>query len=608
MGRLEVFAPEHADVRSREIADAMIGRIQAYGNSGCPLTAAAGFFSSCAAQSCGKCTPCRIGLKRLSDDLTSILEGERIDGIAERIDETCDALCQTADCAIGFQAGRIGAAYADLVRADAGSHIERGVCAKPAVSVPCVKECPSHVDIPAYIACVKEGRYSDAVRVIRNDNPFPSACAFVCEHPCESTCRRGMVDAPVNIRAIKQHAVLEAGDVPLPEKAAPTGKSVAIVGGGPSGLTCAYYLALMGHSVVVYEQNDHLGGMMRYGIPRYRLPERDLNYDIDAILSLGVKVELGVKVGVGVSWEQLVESYDCIYLAIGAHHFRDLGVEYATRDGVFSAVQFLHRVADGRADDLSGKDVVVVGGGNVAMDATRTAARLGARTVRCIYRRRIEDMTALPEEVEAAIAEGCEIVELMSPVRVDCGEEHPIALVGQPQMPSTFRWGRPAPVDTTADEAVFECDLLIEAIGQVVEYGYFADKGLSQNRGKFTSDEFGRAEGYDNVFVGGDCQTGPSTVIRAIAAGKAVAANIDRHLGFSHDVHDLVDAPEPEFASEEPCGRVNIQERPASERVRDFCGVEVPLRGEEASQECGRCLRCDRFGMGALSGGRPRKW
>ena len=520
----------------------------------------------------------------------------------------CDTLYKSADCAIGFQAGRVGLAFADLIKADAESHLEKGVCTQPFTAVPCVKECPSHVDIPGYIACLREGRAADAVRVIRNDNPFPSACAFVCEHPCEHTCRRGMIDAPVNIRGMKQHAVLTAGAVDVPEKAPATGKKVAVIGGGPSGLTAAYYLALMGHSITVYEQNDHLGGMMYYGIPRYRLPEENLQYDIDAILSLGIDVKLGVKVGAGVQWEDIVEGYDAVYVAIGAHHFKDLGIEYATREGVMSAVQFLHRVADGRPDDVVGKDVVVVGGGNVAMDATRTAKRLGAKSVRCIYRRRIEDMTALPEEVEAAIAEGCEMVELMSPVRIDKGTDHEIAFVGQPQMPSFYRGGRPAPKATDAGEQVFECDMLIEAIGQVIEYQYFADKGFEQNRGRFVSDEHGLATGFENVFVGGDCQTGPSTVIRAIAAGKAVAANIDAYLGFGHDVFDDVRIPHAVFDSKLACGRVNIQERPAAERATDFNGVEIPLRDEEAAQECSRCLRCDHFGMGSLRGGRPDKW
>ncbi|HAM16123.1 MAG TPA: iron reductase subunit beta, partial [Eggerthellaceae bacterium] len=391
MSRLPVFAPTKADEQARVIADAVINRVSVYGNSTCPLETAVGFFKLCASQSCGKCTPCRIGLTRLTDSLESILRGERVEGIVEQVIMVCDTLYKSADCAIGFQAGRIGLAFADLIKEDAESHLATGTCTQPFTAVPCVKECPSHVDIPGYIACLRDGRPEDAVRVIRNDNPFPSACAFVCEHPCEHTCRRGMIDAPVNIRGMKQHAVLTAGQVPTPEKAPATGKKVAIIGGGPSGLTAAYYLALMGHDITVYEQNQHLGGMMYYGIPRYRLPEANLDYDIEAILSLGIDVKLGVKVGVGVQWEELVKGYDAVYIAIGAHHFKDLGIDYATREGVMSAVQFLHRVADGRPDDVAGKDVVVVGGGNVAMDATRTAKRLGAKSVRCIYRRRIED-------------------------------------------------------------------------------------------------------------------------------------------------------------------------------------------------------------------------
>jgi NADPH-dependent glutamate synthase beta subunit-like oxidoreductase len=265
-----------------------------------------------------------------------------------------------------------------------------------------VKECPSHVDIPGYIACLREGRAADAVRVIRNDNPFPSACAFVCEHPCEHTCRRGMIDAPVNIRGMKQHAVLTAGKVDVPEKAEATGKSVAIIGGGPSGLTAAYYLALMGHDITVYEQNSHLGGMMYYGIPRYRLPEENLNYDIDAILSLGIDVRLNTKVGEDIAWTEIDSEYDAVYIAIGAHSAGDLGIDYETREGVQTAVEFLHDASSGIYHSLAGKDVVIVGGGNVAMDATRTARRLGASSVKCVYRRRKEDMTALPEEVEAA--------------------------------------------------------------------------------------------------------------------------------------------------------------------------------------------------------------
>jgi len=473
--------------------------------------------------------------------------------------------------------------------------------------VPCVKGCPSHVDIPGYIACVREGRYADAVRIIRNDNPFPSACAFVCEHPCEESCRRGMIDAPVNIRGAKQRAVLAAGEVPVPEAKPATGKRVAVIGGGPSGLTCAYYLALMGHSVTVFEQYEKLGGMLLYGIPRYRLPEESLAYDIDAILSLGIEVRLNTKVGEDVAWSEIDEGFDAIYIAIGAHSAGDLGIDYETREGVQTAVEFLHDASSGIHHSLEGKDVVIVGGGNVAMDATRTARRLGANSVKCVYRRRKEDMTALPEEVEAAIAEGCEIVELMSPVRVAKGQDKPVALVGQPQMPSLYRGGRPSPVASSAEEVSFECDVLVEAIGQKINSAYFEELGMKTNRGRFVSDEFGAADG-GKIFAGGDSQTGPATVILAIAAGKAAAANIDAYLGFNTDVYDDVDIPAAKFDSKLACGRVNISERAAEDRKGDFEGVELALLEEEAHQECGRCLRCDHYGMGALRGGRPKKW
>jgi len=607
MSRLTVFETTDADRRASQIAQATIDRLAVFGNATCPLETAVGFFKLCASQSCGKCTPCRIGLARLTDDLESILDGKQVDGIVEHLMNVCQTLYETADCAIGFQAGRVGLFFADYIKEDAQSHIEKGVCAQPFTPVPCVKGCPSHVDIPGYIACVREGRYADAVRVIRNDNPFPSACAFVCEHPCEAACRRGMIDAAVNIRAIKQHAVLSAGAVEPPACQVSTGKRIAVIGGGPSGLTAAYYLRLMGHDVTVFEQYDRLGGMMLYGIPRYRLPQKALDYDIDAILSLGIEVRYNTKIGRDISWADINGEFDAVYISIGAHSASSMGIDCETTEGIYSAVDFLHKASGGIHESLEGKDVVVVGGGNVAMDATRTAKRLGARSVKCVYRRRKVDMTALPEEVESAMAEGCEIVELTVPLRVEKGESHPLALIGQPQMPSLYRYGRPAPKPTSAPEERFECDIVIEAVGQKIESSYFEEQGIPINRGRIESDEFASI-GEGKAFTGGDCATGPTTVIRAIAAGKAAAANIDSFLGFSHDVYDEVGIPEAVFDSKLTCGRVNIRERSAGERGVDFEGVEIPLLDEEAHQECGRCLRCDHYGMGALRGGRPQKW
>ncbi len=608
MTRLSVYAPTKQDKEIDVIASSIINRVEAFGNSTCVLETAAGFFKMCSSQSCGKCTPCRIGLSHLADGLEKILRGEQADGVIENIETICDVLYQTADCAIGFQAGKIGLAFAQIIQSDAESHVKKGICAQKFNAVPCVSKCPSHVDIPGYIALVRAGRYADAVRLIRNDNPFPSACAFVCEHPCEASCRRGMIDAPINIRAIKQHAVLKAGCVKPPQKMKDTGKKIAVIGGGPSGLTCAYYSALMGHDVTVYEQNDHLGGMLLYGIPRYRLPQKYIDYDIDAILSLGINVKFNTKVGKDISLEEIDEKFDAIYISIGAHTFKALDIDYQTRENVYAAVEFLHNASSGNHFDLSGKDVVVIGGGNVAMDATRTAKRLGANSVYCIYRRRKEDMTALKQEIESAIAEGCEIVELMAPDHVEVGKDKPLVFVGQPQIPSEYKSGRPSPKAAPVAKRKYPCDIIIEAIGQVIDSDYFDKSGFDINRGRIVSDEYCSVENSDKIFSGGDSTTGPATVIRAIAAGKAAAANIDTFLGFNHDIYDEVEIPQAQFSANNPCGRVNIQEREALERKTDFDGVEIPLIDEEAEQECSRCLRCDHHGMGAMREGRPSRW
>lgn len=263
----------------------------------------------------------------------------------------------------------------DTFKEDFESHLKHGHCINKYAAVPCVSRCPAGVDIPGYSALVAAGRLADAISLIRKDNPFPTVCGYICEHPCEKQCRRNIVDTSVNIRGIKRYAADNSADVPVPAPMDDTGKRVAIIGGGPSGLTAAYYLTLMGHKVSVYEQRDKLGGMLRYGIPSYRLPRERLDNDIKAILSNGAKVHLNTSVGTDITFETLKEQNDAIYVAIGAHTFKTIGIPGEDADGVISAVDLLRGIGDDIYPDFTGKRVVIIGGGNVAMDVTRTALR-----------------------------------------------------------------------------------------------------------------------------------------------------------------------------------------------------------------------------------------
>ena len=485
----------------------------------------------------------------------------------------------------------------------------QGSCTANFKSVPCVELCPAHVDVPGYISLVGEERYDDAIRLIRKDNPFPSVCGLVCEHPCETHCRRTIVDSPLNIRGIKRFAVDHAGEVPAPPRAPSSGKTVAIVGGGPSGLTAAYFLSLMGHTVTVFERKPKLGGMLRYGIPSYRLPGSYLDRDIDTILSTGVSVRVNCEVGTDVTLEELRRDYDSLYLAIGASLHKGLGIPGEDAKGVLSAIEMLDITIRSVKPDFTGKHVVVVGGGNVAMDATRTAVRLGAASVKCVYRRRISDMTALPEEIEGAMAEGCEVLPLKAPVRIETDDDGAVtALVVQPQVIDEVRGGRPAPRKADQPEERIACDVVLMAVGQVVDSKSFAQAGVPTDHNNIVTADDGSVPGLEGVFSGGDCVSGPATVILAIEAGKVAAASIDEYLGFHTDISANLDIPPAPFRLKHATGRVDLTEREANWRKNDFELMENCMSEQEMAQECSRCLRCDHYGHAGFKGGRLIKW
>ena len=611
MSRLDIKSPSRAETVVENLYRDMERRIAASPPGLCPVDMALSFLRLCHAQSCGKCVPCRIGLGQLSLLLEQVLSGTATMSTLVTIEKTARTIVNTADCAIGRDAARLVVDGLEGFRDDYEEHILHHRClAGLKYPVPCVALCPAGVDIPGYMALVGEGRCADAVRLIRKDNPFPTACAYICEHPCEARCRRNMIDDAINIRGLKRYAVDHAGEVPQPECAPATGKKVAIVGGGPSGLSCAYYLALMGHKVTVYEEAKQLGGMLRYGIPNYRFPRHLLNAEIESILSLGIEVHTGITVGKDIWIEDLQKEYDCLYIAIGAHQDKKTGIPGEDSVNVMSAVEMLRDIGDDIMPDFSGKKVVVIGGGNVAMDVTRSSIRLGAEKVTCVYRRRVEDMTALPDEVTGAMAEGAEIMTLAAPVRIEADEEGVAkALWVQPQIIGEVdKAGRPRPGNADLPEVRLEADIIVVAIGQGIEISGFDAAGVPIKRGTFVAGLSGQVGDMDNVFAGGDCVTGPATAIRAIAAGKVAAANIDEHLGYRHEITVDVEIPSPKLNNRAPHGRINTTEREAGQRRCDFEDIECGLTQEGAVTEASRCLRCDHFGYGIFKGGRVEKW
>lgn len=610
MARLHVIEQSEAQRVVEDLHAALGRRLAVSSLAPCPVEFTAAFVGMCATQSCGKCTPCRIGLSQLQELMEDVLDGKADENTLTLIERTARDIYLSADCAIGYEAAAMALEGIRGFRDDFEYNVSHGCCDfNQSRLVPCVSGCPAGVDIPGYIALVGAGRCADAVRLIRKDNPLPVTCGLICEHPCEINCRRGMVDDPMNIRGIKRYATEHMEADYKPNIAKSTGKRVAVVGAGPAGLSAAYYLALMGHAPTVFEQRKSLGGMLRYGIPSYRLPRETLDDEISWLLDCGIEVKTDVAVGTDVELADLRRDFDAVYIAIGAHSDKKVHIDGEDSDGVIPAVRMLREIGDEEAEELTGEDVVVIGGGNVAMDVARSAVRLGANKVSIVYRRRVADMTAQDEEIQGAIAEGCSLLELNAPVRIETDESgHVSCLVVQPQIIGGVMKGRPAPRAAQLEERRIPCNRIIVAIGQNIDSKSFADVGIRTRRGALVCTTDGAVEGFPGLFAGGDCVSGPATVIRAINAGKVAAGNIDNYLGYDHKIELDVEIPPVRFAGRFSCARSNMMFRDSHSRSDDFDLIEEGLTDEEAKQECARCLRCDHFGFGAFRGGRVERW
>lgn len=590
-------------------------RMTSYPPGMCPLVLYRSIVQMSMNQSCGKCVPCRDGLVEAERMLSEILSGDGSEETLEKLKALSKMISETADCAVGIVAANTILDSISEFPDEYESHIKYRRCAhETGQTIPCQTLCPAHVDVPGYIALIAKKDYAGAVNMIRDRNPFPTACAMICEHPCETKCRRSIIDQPINIRGLKKFAVdqIAADQVKTPPAGCSTGKSVGIAGGGPAGLTAAYFLALMGHSVTVYDEHEKLGGMLRYGIPEYRLPKDRLDEDIRAILNAGdIEVKTNIRVGRDIDIETLRERHDAVFLGLGVQIGNRLPVENANCKNVIPAADFLQDVSRGEAPDLTGKKVVLIGGGNVAMDAARTAVRLGAATIHVFTRSR-DDYTALASEMESAMQEGVRFRTLQSFLYLEEDIDDPeniCAVWLQPQIVGEFdEKGMVTTEHSSVYPSRFKCDYLILGVGQHCDVEAFEEAGIPVDRGLILADEaclVGEpGDDMDGIFAGGDCVTGPSTAIRAIAAGQVAAYNIDEYLGYHHKVACEVKAPSAMPNRCVPTGRAEIEERDPFERRKDFEHVEIPMTPEEVERESGRCLRCDHFGCGSMEGGR----
>lgn len=586
-------------------------RMTSYPPGMCPLVMYRSILQMSMNQSCGKCIPCRDGLVEAERMLNSILSGDATMDTLKQLEDLCVMIAQTADCAVGVVAANTVLDSLKEFADEYESHIKKRKCVENVTqTVPCLTLCPAHVDVPGYVALIHEHDYAGAINMIRKKNPFPTACAYVCEHPCEKRCRRSIVDQPINIRGLKKYAVdqIPADKVDTPECNVSTGKTIGIVGGGPAGLTAAYFLALMGHKVELFDEHEKLGGMLRYGIPEYRLPKAKLDEDIKAILKTGnIEVHLGTKIGRDISVDELREKFDALYLGLGAQIGNRLPMENADASNVIPAADFLQDIANGNMMDLTGKSVVLIGGGNVSMDAARTVIRLGAHKV-TVFTRKRDDYTALESEIESAKEEGVRFQTLQSFLHFeeDKNDASRIAAVWlQPEIVGEFdEMGLVKTEHSSAYPYRYECDMVILGVGQRCDVDSFEKAGIPVERGRILANTRCEVNNTNGIFSGGDCVTGPSTAINAIAAGQVAAYNIDEYLGYHHKINFGIEAPSAMPNKCIPTGRAEIEERNPFKRRRDFLHVEVPMTPEEADRESGRCLRCDHYGCGAMRGGR----
>jgi NADH-quinone oxidoreductase subunit F len=571
----------------------------------CMVDVARFFIEFVQEESCGKCVPCRVGTKRMLEILTRICDGQgRLDDI-DRLIDLGEFIKQGSLCGLGQTAPNpvlstirhFREEYVEHIR---DRHCRAGVCAS-LVRAPCQTACPAGVDIPGFVSLVGEKRYDEALKLHRNRNPFASVCARVCFHTCEDKCRRSTLDTSVSIRGIKRFMVDQEKEMQLPEireNAVNAAKKIAIIGGGPAGISCAFFLARLGYKPVVFEKEARPGGMLVQAIPAYRLPRETLAREIRLVENMGVKIKTGKALGRDFTIQSLKDDgVEAVFAAIGAPEGIRVELPGCDAKGVADAMAFL-REYNIRGSVPVGRKVVVVGGGNAAIDAARTAIRLGADSVTVLYRRTREEMPAYAEEIEEALQEGVTIEALTAPEEIVSVKGKVTGVKCLHMHLGEFdRSGRRRPEADKDESFIVAADQVIMAVGQTLDGSVFGGALALDDRGWVKADPVTGKTSLEGVFAGGDSVTGPMSVVHAIGDGERAAVGIDQLLsGAKHAFWRVEQANTTDYDPDSdpvPYPREKLRMMPIDKRRSNFDEVEQSWNESEAVRQARRCLRCD---------------
>jgi NADH-quinone oxidoreductase subunit F len=604
---------EHLNIPIDYDALAKVGAIMGSGGVAvidedtCMVDMVRSFMNFCQDKAGDKNTACRAETKHMTEILQRICQGKGHEGDTELLENLAQKIREIASCTLGKTAPNLILSTIRYFRHEYEAHILDKRCPAAVCTglfkSPCQHICPVSMDAPAYIALIRAGRIDDAYKILKRTNPFPSVCGRVCGHDCQTKCRRGQLDEPVAImhlkRFITDHARRpKAEPLPIIRK-----EKVAIIGAGPSGLTAALELKKRGYGVTVYEALPKAGGMLRWGIPAYRLPRNELDREIEEILQSGVRLQTNTRVGRDLTFEELDRNFDVICLATGAQKSSPLNIPGEDAEGVFGAVEFFRAQNLGRGIKV-GKKVAVIGGGISAVDAARTAIRLGAKKVTLYYRRERSDMPVQAWNIKAAEEEGVRIMDQVAPVRVITQYGKVTGLELTQTRPGKFDpSGRRLPKPILGSEFIEKAETVIFAIGRVADLDFLSkESGIERNQTTVKVDKNLRTT-HAKVWAGGDVAIGPAMVVDAIKAGQTAAWAIDTSIRVTHGekpwvapAEEIIDIPSrvDEEPAEQP--QVPMPETPPKVRRTDFREAELGYILEMARAEACRCLRCDATG------------